>query len=393
MATRNIVPQAAGEGGLGTADKPWGKVYASEIESPAIRVRLTEDTAYYMDTEAGSDLNDGTTADKALQSFAGLSALLNNIDNNGYNVTVYMAAGTYANCKLKMEQTKNLTLRFEGPAFNADNLNYGANLTDVSFYGVTATFKNVGFVTTSRVYFYWSHILFCGDIRIGSALQFSTFSTADFDPANGSGNAIAVFHVIKTPLEWIVGVNTYSNFSGMSATSPFGLVFHQNTYLQSGLFYISNSTIYTSNWVLPAPGYAITGNNFFVNIQFAGLFHGTVVTQEAFLANWPNKKANFQECTPGAAIVRFSNAVQPYKLGPALQTVDNTTPGFYVRAIGNEGQSMGAPAGGTWVVRVTYRRVADGAIVHTPLGGVVAGGTTWTPESGYAYDLECWKIA
>ena len=31
MATKNIVPRAAGEGGLGRIDKPWGGLYAVNI--------------------------------------------------------------------------------------------------------------------------------------------------------------------------------------------------------------------------------------------------------------------------------------------------------------------------------------------------------------------------
>lgn len=31
MATKNVVPRASGEGGLGRADKPWGSIYANNI--------------------------------------------------------------------------------------------------------------------------------------------------------------------------------------------------------------------------------------------------------------------------------------------------------------------------------------------------------------------------
>ena len=363
------------------------------ISHSAIRKRLTGDATYYMDAAAGSDGNDGATADKALQSFAGLSALLNSLDSAGHDITIQLAAGTYTNCKLTPDSPLGHKLIFKGQAVDVDNLQYGANLEGVDFYSVRAVFNDVGFTTTARAYFYRSHISFFGDIRVGSALQFSVFSSAEagyIDPAGV--RHLATFNVIKASLEWVVGVGNYSNFSGMSAGYPLGLVFYQNTSFSWGLFYISNSTIYTSNWVLPAPDYAITGNNSFVGIQFSGLFHGTVTTKEAFLANWPNKKATFTECTPGSAIVRFSNAVLPYKLGPALQTVDNTTPGFYVKVAGADGGMVTVPSGGSWLVKVSRRRVADDAAMYTTLGGIVAGGTSFTAGTGYTYDLECWRI-
>jgi len=31
MSTKNVVPRASGEGGLGRIDKPWGSVYAENI--------------------------------------------------------------------------------------------------------------------------------------------------------------------------------------------------------------------------------------------------------------------------------------------------------------------------------------------------------------------------
>jgi hypothetical protein len=98
MTTRNIVPQTAGEGGLGTEIKPWGRVFAGGIFSPAIRTRLSADTTYYVRAD-GNDNNDGL-ADTAAGAFATLQGALDylarRIDGNGFNVTVSAGAGNFA---------------------------------------------------------------------------------------------------------------------------------------------------------------------------------------------------------------------------------------------------------------------------------------------------------
>jgi hypothetical protein len=67
--------------------------------------------------------------------------------------------------------------------------------------------------------------------------------------------------------------------------------------------------------------------------------------------------------------------------------------GQYTRVAGNAGAAVAVPAGGTWLVTVTRRRMSDDVAMYTSLGGITAGGTSWTAAAGYAYDLECWRIA
>ena len=94
MATRNIVPQAAGEGGIGTAAKPWGKVYADNIFSPAIRRRLLADTTFYVRTD-GDDGNNGLTTSAAFATIARALNELKRIDAAGFSVTIRIGEGTW----------------------------------------------------------------------------------------------------------------------------------------------------------------------------------------------------------------------------------------------------------------------------------------------------------
>jgi hypothetical protein len=63
MPTRNIVPRAAGEGGLGTAAKPWGQVHSNEVLKDGVSVAKESDIKSLY--ESNADTNAFTDAEKS----------------------------------------------------------------------------------------------------------------------------------------------------------------------------------------------------------------------------------------------------------------------------------------------------------------------------------------
>jgi hypothetical protein len=97
MATRNIVPRAAGEGSLGTEQKPWGGLHAEDIKSPAVRRRLAGDTTFYVRTD-GDDGNDGLSdaAAGAFETIEGaFDAIASRYDIDGRKATISVGEGNF----------------------------------------------------------------------------------------------------------------------------------------------------------------------------------------------------------------------------------------------------------------------------------------------------------
>ena len=65
MATRNIVPRANGEGGLGTSEKKWGAIYAEDATFSGTVTVVTPEAADYSTKPATTAFVKNAVADYA----------------------------------------------------------------------------------------------------------------------------------------------------------------------------------------------------------------------------------------------------------------------------------------------------------------------------------------
>jgi hypothetical protein len=305
MTTRNIVPQAAGEGGIGTQLKPWGKVFAKEIAgSPAFA-----GAPNFTGTPTAPTAAKGTnTAQIATTAFVG-SAVNAALSQNGGTLL--------ANKWLRIASAKGLG-RCAFRAYDAWTVGNRAIAIDAEILLVGTTNVTV--------------------TKFMSQAPYVTDDAYKFDlKMVAVGNEVQIY------------ARTYYAYS---------LVFDPTkTLAQSGAIKIESPFVYD-------PDIAPDDSAATYSFSQPGLYYnGVRVAQSP------------------------PTGVMPRPLATAVGI------GQYARVAGSAGAAVAVPAGGTWLVAATRRRMSDDVAMYTALGGIVAGGTSWTAAAGYAYDLECWRIA
>lgn len=130
-----------------------------EISINSIRSKLTSDTTYYIDPVEGSDNSKGTTGLTAFQTIQkAFDVIQNDIDANGYKITISLAAGDYTGegilhlptivgpanetCGIALLTSIDLQLKITGQdnltsvrGFEIDHGGYNYSITNLKFVG------------------------------------------------------------------------------------------------------------------------------------------------------------------------------------------------------------------------------------------------------------------